>query len=277
MGRLNASLILGSLGDLRAGRPVRLAGGGGRRGLVFVHVPKCGGSSVERALRRARPLGRRLVGPDQSFRAAMVLTGLPDEEEARHEILARASELRRDLLHYHLADGARLITGHAPLGPHTLDVYGPTHDVVTVLRSPAERLRSHLAFNRSPRAGHGRSDVSVARFLDTPRARVMGALYVKCLSGLPMSADFTTQGAVDAARRTVDRLALVGFTSEMDLFAAELSALLGTNVRLGHENQGETAELPSGVQDRIRELAAPDDQVYAHARARFAERRATPR
>ena len=260
--------------DLKANRPARLGARAHPRALVFVHVPKCGGSSVERALRRARPLGRRLVGPEETFRAAAALLGAdPADPERQHEILTRASELRRDLLHLHLAEGARLVTGHAPMGAHTLDAF-PHTDVVTVMRSPRARLRSHLAFNATPQAGHGRSDMTLARFLDTPRARVMGALYVKYLSGLPMDADLTTQAAVDAARRTVDRLALVGFTEEMDVFAEEVSALAQARVRIGHENRGQGGPaLPDALSDRIHALCAPDDQVYAHARARFGERR----
>ena len=260
--------------DLKANRPAGLGARLHPRALVFVHVPKCGGSSVERALRRARPLGRRLIDPDGTFRAAAALLGAnPDDDERRHEVLTRASELRRDLLHLHLAEGARLVTGHAPLGPRTLDAF-PHADAVTVMRSPRARLRSHLAFNAGARAGHGRSDMTVARFLDTPRARVMGALYVKYLSGLPMDADLTTQAAVDAARRTVDRLALVGFTEEMDAFGARLAALAGVRLRVGQENKGEGGPaLPDALADRIHALCAPDDQVYAHARARFADRR----
>ena len=268
-----------SLTALRANRPLGALGRalGARRGLVFVHVPKCGGVSVERALRRARPVGRRLIGPEETYEAARVLLGAGDDEADRHAVLARASETRRDLLHLHLAEGATLITGHAPLGAHTLDAYGAGYDFVTVMRGPAERMRSHVAYNKTGAAGHGRSDLTVTRFLETDRARVMGALYVKYLSGLPMSADLTSQAAIDAARRTVDRLSLVGFTDEMDRFARGLSALTGRRVRVGHANRGEGPALPAGALDRIEALCAPDAAVYAHARARFADRRASAR
>ena len=261
---------------LRTNRPLGMLSRA-ERGLVFVHVPKCGGTSVERALRRRYRLGRRAIAPEETFAAARAVLGAADDEAGRHETLVRASALRCDLLHLHLAEGARLVTGHAPLGPRTLDAFGPTHDFVTVMRGPAERMRSHLAFNRTPQAGHGRSDLSVTRFLETPRARVLGALYVKYLSGLPMTADLGTPEAVDAARRTVDRLALVGFTDAMDVFADRLAALTGARLRIGHENQGASAPLPSGALERIEDLCAPDRAVYAHARERFGERRVMPR
>lgn len=264
-----------ALSELRANRPIRTLGVRAYpRGLVFVHVPKCGGSAVERALRRAVPIGRRVIRPEESFEAARALTGEGADQQA---LLARASELRRDLLHYHLASGARLVTGHAPLGARTIALHGATHDVVTVMRSPAERMRSHLLFNRSPKAGHGRTEETTLRFLETPRARVMGALYVKYLSGLPMDADLTTCGAIDAAKRTVDALTLVGFTAEMDAFGEALSELTGRRVRIGRRNEGPGGELPYGLTDRIEALCAPDAEVYAHARARFGERRTRPR
>ena len=265
-----------ALARLRTNRPLAVASPT-RRGLVFVHVPKCGGTSVERALRRARPLGRRAIAPEETYEAARLMLGADGTEAERHRVLMRASELRRDLLHLHLAEGARLITGHAPLGPHTLAACAGTHDVVTVMRSPAERMRSHLAFNRSGAAGHGRSELSVAQFLETPRARVMGALYVKYLAGLAMDADLHAPSAVDAARRAVDRLALVGFTDAMDVFAERLGALAGLRLRVGHENRGAPAPLPAALTERIEALCAPDRAVYAHARERFGERRASAR
>ena len=268
-----------TLAALRTNRPL---GGLGRalrggRGLVSIHIPKCGGTSVERGLRRAYPLGRRLIGPEASYEAARTLLGLGDAEDDRHRALMRASEMRRDLLHYHLAEGATLVTGHAPLGPHTAEAYGASHAFVTVMRSPGERMLSHLAFNKTEQAGHGRSELSVAQFLETPRAQVLGALYVKYLAGLPMSADFTTQAAIDAARRTVDRLDLVGFTDEMDAFAEGLEALTGRRFAFGHANRGTGARLPEAAADRARSLCAPDEAVYAHARERFGERRAEAR
>lgn len=262
---------------LRTNRPLPTAG----RGLVFVHVPKCGGTSVERALRRAYPIGRRQIAPDETYAAARMMLGpVPgsdDEEASRHEALMRASELRRDLLHLHLAEGARLVTGHAPLGPRTLDAVSGTHDVVTVMRGPVERMTSHLAFNRTAAAGHGRSGLAVSDMLETPRARVMGALYVKYFGGLPMDADLAAPAAIDAARRAIDRLALVGFTDAMDAFADRLATLTGKTIRIGHENRGAPKPLPPGAAARIEDLCAPDIAVYAHARERFGERRSSAR
>lgn len=268
--------------ELRVNRPLGTLARklSARRGLVFIHVPKCGGTSVERALRKRFRLGRRLIGPEETFAAASTMRDSGDTEEERHETLMRASELRRDLLHLHLAEGATLVTGHAPLGPRTLGAFGPTHDFVTVMRGPAERMRSHVSFNRSHAAGHGRSDLTVTRFLETDRARVLGALYVKYFSGLPMNADFTNQAAIDAARTNVDRLALVGFTDEMAVFANKLAALTGAHLRIGHKNKGgpvSDAVLPGGAGERIEALCAPDIAVYAHARERFGDRRAARR
>lgn len=275
------SLLRRTARDLRANRPLADLSaklrGKDARGIVFVHVPKCGGTSVERSLRAKMILGRRLIAPDESYRAAMVLTGHDDTEEYRHRILVRASELRRDLLHQYLAEGAVLVTGHAPLGPHTLDAFGASHDFVTVMRSPSERMLSHVAFNRSPAAGHGRTELTAARFLQTDRAKVLGALYVKYLAGLPMNADLSAQSAIDAAKRTVDRLALVGFTDEMPSFAHQLGQLIGKSVSIGHENRGNEVAMPAGVAEKIEALCAPDVAVYAHARARFADRRSEPR
>lgn len=281
-GQHNMGMIRSSLKDLKNGLPPRaLADRVHARGLIFVHVPKCAGTSVERAIRRHYRLSRISINPDTSYSAARdLLTSDADQ----HTALMRASEMRRDLLHYHIETGYKCITGHAPLGSRTLDICADSHDVVTLLRDPAERYRSHLRFNLTDRSRHGRISMPVEKFLDTPRAQAMGTLYTKYFSGLPMDADLTSTEAVERSIETLKRLSLVGLVEDLSGFAADLTCLTGHRITIGHENRtparlpdaeraaaGQTGDvtgeqtgelIDAPVSEKIAELTSADRLVY---------------
>ena len=268
------TLIRSTLSDLKNGLPPRmLADRMHPRGIVFVHIPKCAGSSVERALRRHYFLSRVTIDPERSFEAARAALALEPDDMTRHSILVQASEQRRELLHYHLATGYKCITGHAPLGPHTIDRFRETHDFVTILRDPVERYLSHLAYNLDGGGGHGRIDEPVEAFLERPRAKIFGSLFVKYFSGQPMDADLSTAEAITATKTRLEKMAVAGFLDRLDLFQKELSLLTGKNITIGHENR----TTPSVRQDRfsddvikkVEALCAPDREVYDWARKTF--------
>jgi hypothetical protein len=267
MGILRDTLI-----DLKNGLPPRpLADRLHARGIVFVHVPKCAGTSVEYAIRRHYRLSRYLIDPETSFAAAQKSLGLPETDEHRHAFLCEASELRRQVLHYTLGVGYKCITGHAPLGSNTIAGWQESHDFVTLLREPVTRYISHLAYNFGNQHGHGGVSGSLDTFLESPRARMMGTLYPKYFAGLPMSADLGSAEAISQAKDTLKRCAVVGFMDDMAAFKDDLTCLTGHKIIFKHENQtGEARKQKlqlSGAQlEKIRTLCAADIEIYNWAK-----------
>ena len=264
-----------TLRDLKNGNPPKaLADKIHERGIVFVHVPKCAGSSVEAALRPHYRLSRKLIDPEISFEAAAKELGLTADDSNRHHILQRASEMRRTLLHFHLAQGVKCLTGHAPLGPRTIQAFAPSHDFVTLLRDPVERFKSHLAYNLNGGGGHGGINEGLDEFLRRPRARTMGALYVKYFSGESMEADFSDSRLIEAAKENLSQMAVIGFVEDMDNFADDLTCLTTHRVEIGRYNPTEAGKKQSlRFSDeqlaRIEFLCTPDRAIYDWAREKF--------
>jgi hypothetical protein len=94
--------------------------------LIFMHIPKCGGTTLVSVLKRVVPEGRRFHVGDDIAGSRMVLAALPDSER-----------LRIDLLYGHLSYG-----WHEHLLPRQARYF-------TIVRDPVTRVMSHYNFVRS--------------------------------------------------------------------------------------------------------------------------------
>src|SRR5437868_4791278 len=74
--------------------------------IVFHHVPKCGGTSVGRALRRAYILSQASVTPEESFRA---LTAVKERADRLISPIRDVYEFRELMLLYLLYSDVRCI------------------------------------------------------------------------------------------------------------------------------------------------------------------------
>src|SRR5438876_5474583 len=79
--------------------------------IVFHHVPKCGGTSVGRALRRAYILSQASVTPEESFRA---LTAVKERADRLISPIRDVYEFRELMLLYLLYSDVRCIAAHIP-------------------------------------------------------------------------------------------------------------------------------------------------------------------
>ncbi|MDB5441078.1 MAG: hypothetical protein JWM33_3505 [Caulobacteraceae bacterium] len=274
MGNNPAALVRAGLRQLRQGLPnAEFTRSIYPRGAVFVHVPKCGGTSVEEGLRRAYPLSRIRVDSERSAAAAKAL--LPDGAPTR-DVLGAASLMRSHVLEYVLGCGYACITGHAPLRRGVIEAFGDRYGFVTLLRDPVARFKSHYAYSyRSGR--HGEIAEALPEFLDTPRARDIAQLYLKYFALIEPGREVVADAAITQAKATLNGLAVVGFVDDMTGFADDLTSALGRKVNIGHANQGQRknktqVEFPAELEDRIRALCAPDIEIYAWARQRFGAR-----
>lgn len=107
--------------------------------LAFMHIPKCGGTSLMRALESTVPAGPHLRGFDRfSFGGFEDFASIPSS--MRRLIHLTPDSMRPD---------AAAILGHFSLS--TIERHYPDADIITVLREPTARLLSHWVYWRSLR------------------------------------------------------------------------------------------------------------------------------
>lgn len=216
-----------------------------RRDIVFLHVPKTGGTAVRNALVKALP-DRRLL-----------LDYGPHAEETSPEIKsmiyggaapAVPADFRR-----RIDDGrGLLLVGHIRARRYWPHFHAESF--VTVLRDPLERLVSeynHLVRRQG-------LDQPVEAFAAAARPRLLASL----LRGVnPL------------------RFGFVGFTDSLDADMARLSALIGRPLEVGRENEGTyDPALARRLDDpafraTLEPFIADDEALYRRLRRGFVARR----
>lgn len=232
---------------------------------VFHHVPKCGGTSVGRALRKRYILSQTTVTPESSYRAFEAFTGRTDREKMLVDVL----DLREQMLLYHMFEDIRGISLHVRFSPVAYAQFADSYKFITILREPVARFISHYNWSHNKPHAHANIEQDFESFLDSERAGRLGATFVEYYCGLPKSADIRSDDAIRAAIENLQRFSVVGDLSHMDRFERDIRQELGVVIKVNHENKIKSDRnfvsvkyLSDRALARVRELCAPDIAVW---------------
>jgi hypothetical protein len=254
---------------------------------VFVHVPKCGGTSLDAAVRGAYRLGDKgKIDPIAARTAARkcLLAKKP------RQFFAQYPRLQEYLVLFHLYSGTTFVSGHVPVTTRILNLFHQRYLFITLLRDPVDRWVSHYVFNSTvnsdPMVGPVVARLADAErlldgFLRSWRAWQMAHLFATMFSGICPSSPATARKAVSAAKRNLRRYDAVGFLESPKVFLDRLEQLLGSALVLPHLNRTLDAQRDTkGISDltdlfddarraRVARLCEDDYEVYEYARNVF--------
>lgn len=232
--------------------------------VVFHHVPKCGGTSVGRALRKRYLLSQTSIGPEESFRAVEAFTGSSDREALLVEVL----DFREQMLLYHLFEDVHCIAAHVRFSLAAHERFRSKYKFVTILRDPVSRFLSNYTWSFGKPGAHARIEEPFEEFLGTERAKRLGATYVEFFCGLPKSVDLRSPEAIEAAVTNLGKFDVVGRLDNLADFEKRMNQTLGANLKIGHENRatkrtaaGDALSDP-GLKAAVMEICAPDIAVW---------------
>ena len=227
--------------------------------LAFIHVPKCGGTSLNSALSAtySRTGAHTVTLQSHASRRAAEASGRP------------LSDVRATLLAYHLSTKARYVGGHYPPRPDLLDAFsaetGGEWAFITVIREPVARWYSNYFYDRyKSDRDHFGIDLPLIEFVETEQAKEFGAKYSQLFG----------DGDEEAALANLERFAIVGVLEQPLALSAALERLLGIPVRLGHKRENPRSvsdrrdEITPEIDARVRKLCAPDIRIYQAVRER---------
>jgi len=231
--------------------------------IYFLHLPKCGGVSINRAMSRAfGPQKLAGLDPKASWRAAQIKGKDP-------------MEYRMSLLHYYLAmQNVNVVTGHFTWDDDVYDRFSSDWAYVTLLRDPIRRWFSHYFYDRYTKGGYFKVDDDLASFLHSERAREMGTLYTRRLSDSQVT---DLDYAAEQAKANLEKFDVLGLTEDMNAFVDRFSRQLGVRLSIPRKNAnpagGEKAKAQENEDyvDAVRELCKHDMAIYDHARKLLAE------
>lgn len=236
---------------------------------VFIHVPKCGGTSISAALLRYYPLSRSRVEGAASFRATRLLHGFDDTLAGFDQVL----RFREHLLLYHLSQGRPFVTGHCPFSEIAYATFRDSYKFITVLRHPVSRFLSAYFFNwTKTESSPWRITTDLASYVESEYGRNDGCQLVKFIGGVREGGSYWLDEAVEQAKENLENFAVVGILEDPDGLVAQIRREFGFNIRLGRANpspvsgKDREAVVNDWILEQIRRVCAPDLQLYDYAR-----------
>ena len=231
----------------------------------FVHLQKCGGTTLVRRLRVH--FGDHGLFPDAT-------DGDPVARVIDPTVLSRRFDARRTEI--------RVITGHFPLCVR--EVFDVPLRTMTVLREPVARTLSYLRHHRAGTPAD--RDRTLEEIYDDP-FRFHGLIHNHMTKMFSLTVDEMDSGALtrvdfDRARleRACERLATVdevGFQDDLDGFCADLATRYGWDLGRAHvSNASEPVPVDDAFRARIADDNADDIALYEFARRSAAGRAPAP-
>jgi hypothetical protein len=226
--------------------------------IFFLHLPKCGGMSVNRAMSRAFGAQRLAVlNPTASWRAAEIRGKDP-------------MDYRTSLLFYYMSmKDVNVITGHFSWCDDAYEHFSKDWTYVTILRDPVRRWFSHYFYDRHKSGGYFSTEKNLSTFLHSERAREMGTIYARRLSGSQVT---NMNQAVELAKVNLEKFEILGFLEDMDVFADQFSNYFGIKLSIPRKNTSPAKDKKEGARKneeyvhKVRGLCKHDIEIYNHAR-----------
>jgi hypothetical protein len=248
------------------------------RPIVFHHVPKCGGSSVERALKMRYPLSYSIVNPGATWKVTEAMT--PDLEGAAK--IAENFRFREEQLLYSLHHGVHCVMGHVRFSERAYDAFHDRYLFAATLREPVALFISWYHYAATHPNERWNINESMDAFLASELAAEYGTILTFYFSGLSPVDDLSSPAAVERAKKNIETLDVIGFVEDMPAFKKSLERSTGVGLRLPHVNKSRVdastrdREMTDERRRRIEQICAPSVEVYKHARAKVAAAVAAP-
>ena len=263
----------------RMTRRLAIASGRGRRSFpgaapkhrsVYLHLPKCGGTSLSEAMYATVPVNQRIGVIDAvSTRRALAIEAF-DKDDAFlcHEDLDTGQmvfDLRETMMLQHMAWDTMLIHGHVFWSDKAERHFGDTYKYVTMMRDPVARTVSNFRMAQRTGVVAGGMEEYLASDVAKRHARVF-LRYLASRNDIP---DADLPAAIELAKARVEKFALIGFLDDIDSFFSRYREIFGVSLRMSQLNSApdRKPDIPQAEMEALRTLCAPDLEIFEHARS----------
>jgi len=221
-------------------RIVNVASGRLHHPCFFMHVPKCGGTSISEALYATVPIHRRvgIIDANATRRATSIIHADKNEKFLYFDDLAngcKVYDLREKLLLMHMAWDTEMIHGHVLFSEQAHRHFGDVYRYVTLLREPIERTLSN--FLHSVR--NGLFENNLQRYLESDVFRIQGLSMLRYFSGTHPISPQQEAEALRRAKHNLRLFSVIGFLDDLDGFADDYAEVFGRRPKIFKYNQGQ--------------------------------------
>lgn len=233
--------------------------------IFFLHIPKCGGTSLRLAVEDAFNF------PKDSKNGDFHLDVMALDSAAR-TLEKPIVELKREVLNYCMAHKSyRYISGHFAYSDKAMRAYGDDWHYITLLRDPVSKWFSQYFFNRHKSNDHYKLDCTLEEFLTTDEARHLGRNYSYLLVDGISSEAAATDAAISQAIKNLEKFAIVGVLEKLDWFYRDFKTVFGTDLKIKKCNKNplsakqQQQQIKDDIKAQVEEICQPNIQIYQAA------------
>lgn len=240
-----SSIVERSIRYLRQARANREPFGG--RGIIMIHPPKCGGTSVAQSIKLKAWYSTFDLNNAASIRCHERL------QEVSQELAGVSLDnFRRSLAIYATTLRKRFVYGHFSYDQGFFEHLHADYDFITVLRDPVSRFISQYYFTKKT--------MPLDAFLETDQAKRWASDYTNRFS------DNHTRENPDDARQSaianLNKFRVVGKLENLPRLQSEFKSAFGRSIKVPNFNQGSYSKLSAELTGQVADLCKDDVAVY---------------
>jgi len=256
--------------------------------IVFLHIPKCGGTSIQKAIEKyyfnKNRKEKQTIHLDNiaSFKAGFILSEIHKKEMSNGILVDDyyVLKLREYLLLFYLCQNSGFINGHFPFSNSAYEYFHKDYVFITFIRDPVKRWISEYLYNRFKKSKYRKIDLEIDDYLKTKYSLAQGYQFVKFLGGASEDEDYTSSNAIERAKKNIHKIGIVGFLEDQEGFTDNFFKYFGKKLTIEHLNKNPlylsesekliTKEIMQRMQ-RIEAICRPDLEVYHYALENFSK------
>ena len=237
--------------------------------VFFMHIPKSGGTSIDKAIRKHYRHSYNRIEESPSYQAAKMLDEIDIEKGETSKLL----QFREQLVIYEMFRETQYISGHVSYNEATWKKFHEQYVYITCLRHPVKKYISNYFYNAFKESDHFKIHEDLPTFLDTPRGKEGGFEYIKYLGGISDKVDYeyTSSAAIELAKNNLDKFKIVAFLENLPDFITEFKKQTETQLKITHrrKNPIKNPDIDEATMKKIATICAPDLELYEYAKQKF--------
>ncbi len=223
--------------------------------IAFIHIAKCGGSSVDFALRTAlaSPGQPRIDRPATIASSMATFNGEINNLKDNCKFSEHHAEHLHKILGYYLEQNWQYISGHVTINKELIERFKEEYAFITILRDPVKRFISNYTFNKLtnkkaimlPNSLNTDNVIQEAKeILNSKRGWQMANSPTMYLTGRYPTDAADAQTMQSEVASNLAQFKVVGFLDNLDKFASDCQKLTGRNINIGQRNTTEKLNSP---------------------------------